>query len=238
MVVVGNGRGKVGWGYGKANEVPPSVEKASKEARAACSKSRSTAAPFRTRSRAASARPASCSCRPRPGTGVIAGSARPCGLRSGRHPQHPHQELRLEQSHQPGQSHLGGPAATAHPVTTSNGCEESRCHEPARYPSSESRRTRSASASVVVPARATARPAVVATRARANWPVGPPARSSRVAHRRLIRRIPKRGFHNEWGEVVVVVNVGRPRSGVRRRSRGHRRRPARPRTWPRAATTC
>jgi small subunit ribosomal protein S5 len=31
MVVVGNGQGKVGWGYGKANEVPPSVEKAVKE---------------------------------------------------------------------------------------------------------------------------------------------------------------------------------------------------------------
>lgn len=30
MVVVGDGRGKVGWGYGKANEVPPSVEKAVK----------------------------------------------------------------------------------------------------------------------------------------------------------------------------------------------------------------
>jgi small subunit ribosomal protein S5 len=31
MVVVGNNQGKVGWGYGKANEVPPSVEKAVKE---------------------------------------------------------------------------------------------------------------------------------------------------------------------------------------------------------------
>src|SRR5688500_19979141 len=31
MVVVGDGRGKVGWGDGKANEVPPSVEKARKE---------------------------------------------------------------------------------------------------------------------------------------------------------------------------------------------------------------
>jgi small subunit ribosomal protein S5 len=31
MVVVGDGNGKVGWGYGKANEVPPSVEKAVKE---------------------------------------------------------------------------------------------------------------------------------------------------------------------------------------------------------------
>ena len=31
LVVVGDGRSKVGWGYGKANEVPPSVEKASKD---------------------------------------------------------------------------------------------------------------------------------------------------------------------------------------------------------------
>ena len=31
MVVVGDGKGKLGWGYGKANEVPPSVEKARKE---------------------------------------------------------------------------------------------------------------------------------------------------------------------------------------------------------------
>lgn len=32
MVVVGNGNGQVGWGYGKANEVPPSVQKAQKQA--------------------------------------------------------------------------------------------------------------------------------------------------------------------------------------------------------------
>jgi small subunit ribosomal protein S5 len=32
MVVVGDGKGKVGCGYGKANEVPPSVEKANKRA--------------------------------------------------------------------------------------------------------------------------------------------------------------------------------------------------------------
>jgi len=31
MVVVGDGAGRVGWGYGKANEVPPSVEKAVKQ---------------------------------------------------------------------------------------------------------------------------------------------------------------------------------------------------------------
>jgi small subunit ribosomal protein S5 len=32
MVVVGDGKGRVGWGYGKANEVPPAVEKAIKAA--------------------------------------------------------------------------------------------------------------------------------------------------------------------------------------------------------------
>lgn len=32
MVVVGDGKGQVGWGYGKANEVPPSVAKAQKQA--------------------------------------------------------------------------------------------------------------------------------------------------------------------------------------------------------------
>src|SRR5271167_3409955 len=32
MVVVGDRNGKVAWGYGKANEVPPAVEKAAKEA--------------------------------------------------------------------------------------------------------------------------------------------------------------------------------------------------------------
>lgn len=32
MVVVGDGKGRVGWGYAKANEVPPSVEKAVKDA--------------------------------------------------------------------------------------------------------------------------------------------------------------------------------------------------------------
>ncbi len=32
MVVIGDGKGRVGWGYGKANEVPASVEKAQKQA--------------------------------------------------------------------------------------------------------------------------------------------------------------------------------------------------------------
>jgi len=75
MVVVGDGRGRVGWGYGKANEVPPSVEKAVKAA------SRNmldialagSTIPHPVKGRFGAARvtliPAS------PGTGVIAGAA-------------------------------------------------------------------------------------------------------------------------------------------------------------------
>ncbi|MCB9837934.1 MAG: 30S ribosomal protein S5 [Phycisphaeraceae bacterium] len=33
LVVIGNRRGQIGWGYGKANEVPPAIEKAQKSAK-------------------------------------------------------------------------------------------------------------------------------------------------------------------------------------------------------------
>ena len=75
MVVVGDGNGQVGCGYGKANEVPPSVEKANKQA------SRSLvrlplldgSIPHQVKGRFGAAKvvllPAG------PGTGVIAGAA-------------------------------------------------------------------------------------------------------------------------------------------------------------------
>jgi small subunit ribosomal protein S5 len=75
MVVVGNGNGKVGWGYGKANEVPPSVEKAVKEGmRAQMEVARDGGTiPHSVKGRFGAAKvvlvPAS------PGTGVIAGAA-------------------------------------------------------------------------------------------------------------------------------------------------------------------
>ena len=86
LVVVGDGQGRVGWGYGKANEVPPAVEKAVKDG------SRSlvtihlekTTIPHTVKGRFGAAEvilvPAG------PGTGVIAGAAvravcEACGIR-------------------------------------------------------------------------------------------------------------------------------------------------------------
>ncbi|MDZ7618976.1 MAG: 30S ribosomal protein S5 [Patescibacteria group bacterium] len=75
LVVVGDGKGRVGWGYGKANEVPPAVEKAVKDGGRSlvpiCMER--TSIPHVVKGRFGAARvtlvPA------RPGTGVIAGAA-------------------------------------------------------------------------------------------------------------------------------------------------------------------
>jgi small subunit ribosomal protein S5 len=75
MVVCGDGNGKVGWGYGKANEVQPSVEKANKQAMRTMKPVPMVdgALPHRIDGRFGAARvvllPAG------PGTGIIAGSA-------------------------------------------------------------------------------------------------------------------------------------------------------------------
>ncbi len=86
LVVVGDGQGKVGWGYGKANEVPPAVEKAVKDG------SRNmipihmsgTTIPHQVTGRYGAAKVVLAP--GRPGTGVIAGAAvravcEACGLR-------------------------------------------------------------------------------------------------------------------------------------------------------------
>jgi len=75
LVIVGNGNGVVGWGFGKANEVPPSVEKGVKDARKRLVRVPlvGTTIPHQVFGTYGSARvlmmPA------RPGTGVIAGAA-------------------------------------------------------------------------------------------------------------------------------------------------------------------
>src|SRR3989304_2776353 len=75
LVVVGDGKGRVGWGYGKANEVPPAVEKAVKDGTRSMVPIPMTGStiPHTIKGHFGAARvilvPAS------PGTGVIAGAA-------------------------------------------------------------------------------------------------------------------------------------------------------------------
>ena len=75
LVVVGDGQGKVGWGYGKANEVPPAVEKAVKDGSRSLVNipMKNSTIPHSVKGRFGAAKvilvPAS------PGTGVIAGAA-------------------------------------------------------------------------------------------------------------------------------------------------------------------
>jgi small subunit ribosomal protein S5 len=75
LVVIGNGRGQVAWGYGKANEVPPAVEKGVKDAQKQIKRVhlQGGTIPHRVIGRYGASRvvmlPAS------PGTGVIAGGA-------------------------------------------------------------------------------------------------------------------------------------------------------------------
>jgi small subunit ribosomal protein S5 len=86
LVVVGDGHGKVGWGYGKANEVPPAVEKAIKDGTRNMKpiSMSGTSIPHQIEGHFGAARvvmvPAA------PGTGVIAGNAvravcEACGIR-------------------------------------------------------------------------------------------------------------------------------------------------------------
>ena len=86
LVVVGDCQGKVGWGYGKANEVPPAVEKAVKDGtrNLASIHVQGTTIPHTVHGQFGAARvilvPAG------PGTGVIAGAAvravcEACGIR-------------------------------------------------------------------------------------------------------------------------------------------------------------
>ncbi|MCL2304355.1 MAG: 30S ribosomal protein S5 [Planctomycetaceae bacterium] len=75
LVVVGDGKGKVAWGYGKANEVPPAVDKAVKDGsrKMEAVQLEGTTIPHEVHGHFGAARvtlvPAG------PGTGVIAGAA-------------------------------------------------------------------------------------------------------------------------------------------------------------------
>ena len=199
MVVVGNGRGKVGWGYGKANEVPPSVEKAVKDG------SRSmievplegSTIPHPVIGHFGASHvvlvPAS------PGTGVIAGAAvRAVCEAAGIH------------------DILTKSFGSTNPINlvkaTLNALNNLRTQQDVRAVArslavmnlhdvhrGDSETQEAHARSAAAPARATARPPAAATRAKvslAGWSAPAVFEGARMP---LIRRIPKRGFHNQWG---------------------------------------
>ncbi len=116
-------------------------------------------------------------------------------------------------------------------------CGESRCHEPDRRQSRHSQTQEAETRRPRARARATARPAVAATRARGSWPAGraPPIFEGGASP--LIRRIPKRGFHNALAKTVVVRQRRRPGARHSRPATKSRSRPCAKRTWSTDAST-
>ncbi len=79
LVVAGDRRGNIGLGYGKANEVPPAVEKATKDARKSMFKVNLKGTTIPHTVKASSGASSVILVPARPGTGVTAGkSVRPC----------------------------------------------------------------------------------------------------------------------------------------------------------------
>ena len=148
LVVVGDGRGKVGWGYGKANEVPPAVEKAVKDGTRKHGRRRPGRAPDPAHRAWAASAPSSVMLVPAaPGTGVIAGSAvRAVCEAAGIH------DILTKSfgSNNPTnlvKAAIEALAAAPHAIAKSSGCGESRCHESATKSIAESIRTSRASGS-------------------------------------------------------------------------------------------
>ena len=207
MVVVGNGHGRVGWGYGKANEVPPAVEKAQKDAQRSM-----IDVPMDGRHDPAHGQRPLWLGRRDPDSGEPRHRRnrrrrRPRRLRSRRHSRRADQELRLDQSGQSGQGHHRRHPAIAAEARSRTAARSFACHESFANQLKAFTSTSDPNASAAAPAPATARPPAAATRAR------PACRLDAASvfeggRMPLVRRIPKRGFHNQWGAKVAIVNVG------------------------------
>ena len=114
LVVVGDKNGRVSVGYGKANEVPPAVEKATKDATdgvrrvkrvSLTGKRGSFTIPHHRALRRQQGHHGSC----RPGYRREGWCQRSRRAGSGRREQHTDQESWQHQSHQPREGHLGWP---------------------------------------------------------------------------------------------------------------------------------
>ena len=107
MVVAGDRKGNVGIGYGKANEVPPAVEKATKDARKQMFKVNLKGTTIPHTAKGTSGASTVVLVPARPGTGVTAGkSVRPCVELVGHH-RHSDQGVRLDQPQEPGEGDDG-----------------------------------------------------------------------------------------------------------------------------------
>ncbi len=159
-------------------------------------------------------------------------------VRSGRHQRHSHQELRLDQSDQPGQGHARRPAATADRSKRSSGCGECRCHESATTSIAAFKSTRSASRIGRGTGSGHGKTAGRGHKGQgqlAGWTMHPAFEGGQMP---LVRRVPKRGFNNRWGRSVGVVNVGDLDEAVQDRRRGHSGVAAGEEPVSRARSTC
>ena len=107
LVIAGDRKGNIGVGYGKANEVPPAVEKATKDARKAMFKVNLKGSTIPHTVRGTYGASSVILAPARPGTGVTAGkSVRPC-LELVRDYRHSDQGIRITGPEEFGEGHFG-----------------------------------------------------------------------------------------------------------------------------------
>ena len=115
LVVAGDRKGNIGIGYGKANEVPPAVEKATKDARKAMFKVNLKGATIPHTVKGTSGASSVVLAPARPGTGVTAREERPPVPGAGGDHGHSHQGVRVDEPEELGQSDAGRVEAVAEP---------------------------------------------------------------------------------------------------------------------------
>ena len=222
LVVVGDGQGRVGWGYGKANEVPPAVEKAVKDgSRSLISvHMEKTSIPHTVKGQFGAAQvilvPAG------PGTGVIAGAAvravcEACGIRD----------------------ILTKSFGSTNPDQSRQGLH--RSPQAAPLP----RRSRAAAGSLAHMNLNDVHRGIHKNKSRKRIGRGPGSGHGKTSTRGhkgqgsrsgssvspifeggqmpLVRRIPKRGFHNRWADYRGRRQSGRPGKALPKRRGSHAR---------------
>ena len=237
LVVVGNGRGQVAWGYGKANEVPPAVEKGVKDAHKQMNRVnlKGGTIPHRVIGKFGAARvvmlPAS------PGTGVIAGGAVRAVVQAAGDHRHPDQELRLDQQAEPGQ---GGhqrpdPAADQGRGRSSPGSDPLMQLHDVHQGIHKHKKRKRIGRGIGSGHGKTAGKGHKGHSSRQGFKQNPLFEGGQMP---LARRVPKRGFVNgAFKKDFAIVNLDVARGLLRGRRRRSTRPPCGPAAWSRAGTT-